>query len=105
MKANWINRKESVRKKSIKQERKFAQKVSGKPTSNSGAKFRQNDVNTKDFSFELKLTSAKQYILKESELKKMLLRSDGRTPVFVIEFENGLKLAVLEFSDFENLMK
>lgn len=103
MPANWLNKDKPVRKKSIEQERKFAKKISGKTTSNSGARFSENDVTNEDFSFELKITSAKSYVLKESEIKKMLLRAEGKIPVFVVEFENGLKIATLEFSDFESL--
>ncbi len=103
MASYWLNNEKPKRKKSIAQERKFAKEVKGRVTSNSGATFRENDVKNADFSFELKLTSAKQFTLKVTELKKAFLRAGNKVPVFVIEFENEFTVCILEKTDFLRL--
>ena len=98
----WMTDKPPVRKKSIKKEQGLAKQLSkGKTYSNSGARFRQNDISSEDMDIEHKYTEKNSFVLKAAELEKLRQRSDTRkVPVFVIEFESlGKKYAVVELND------
>ena len=102
---SWLGKEKSTRSRSTKQERGLAKKLGGRVTSNSGARFGENDVKTRLFDIEAKTTKSKQYIIKEQELEKMETRaSAGRVPVFVIGFEDtGRSYAMIPLSEFISL--
>jgi hypothetical protein len=79
-------------KKSQKQERQRAELLGGTVNAGSGNGWvRKNDVRSPQYSAELKVTSKKQYPLKEAELitaeKYALL--DGREMLFGIQMVGG----------------
>ncbi len=103
----WLGKEKSTREKSNKQETRLAKTFGGKITSNSGARFGENDVKTPLFDIEAKTTESKQYILKLSELKKMEGRSKfDKTPLFIIEFAtDGSEYAVINITELLNLLR
>lgn len=92
-------------KDSQKQERALAKKLVGASV-NSGSGngwIRKGDVRTDDELFELKITDAKSYSLKDAELQKLSDQAliDGRIPVFMVEFKStGNKYVILSEDDY-----
>lgn len=83
---------ESMLKKSQRQERRGAELLGGTVNAGSGNGWvRKNDVRTPLFSAEYKVTSKKQYPLKDAELitaeKQALV--DGREMLFGIQMASG----------------
>lgn len=77
-------------KDSQRQENRLAKELSGSVNSGSGNGWvRKGDVRTENELWECKITSAKSYALKDSELSKHVNYAlvDGRIPVFMIEFK------------------
>lgn len=101
-KPKWLNKEQTTRSRSDKQETRLAKKFGGRKTSNSGAKFGENDVKTPDFSIEAKTTKSEQFILKLKELKKMQTKTPfHKKGLFAINFENtGDEFILLSLSDF-----
>ena len=101
-KPKWLNKEDSTRKRSDKQETRLAKSFGGRKTCNSGAKFSENDVKTPKFSIEAKTTKKKQFTLKLEELKKMERKAPfKKTPLFVLNFEEtGDEYILLPISDF-----
>jgi hypothetical protein len=67
---------------------------------------RKSDVRTEHELFELKITSAKSYSLKDAELEKNYnyALTDGRIPVFMIEFKStGNAWVILSKEDYLSL--
>jgi hypothetical protein len=76
-------------KDSQKQEKALARKVGGSVNSGSGNGWiRKGDVRSEDELWELKITSAKSYSLKDAELIKLNEQAlrDRRIPIFLVEF-------------------
>lgn len=94
-------------KDSQRQERALARKLQGSVNSGSGNGWvRKADVRTEDELFELKITSAKSYSLKDAELEKLNNQAlvDGRIPVFMIEFKStGNSWVILSKDDYLTL--
>ncbi|GAA2321979.1 hypothetical protein GCM10010149_88870 [Nonomuraea roseoviolacea subsp. roseoviolacea] len=89
---------------SRKQEEKHAARYGGRRTPGSGNGLIKNDVRTVDESWELKTTSAKQYILKSTDLvlaEKYALQ-DGRDMRFKIDM-CGRSWVVMSEEDYEVL--
>lgn len=79
-------------KDSQRQEKALARKLGGSVNSGSGNGWvRKGDVRTEDELFELKITSAKSYSLKDVELEKNSNQAliDGRIPIFLVEFKSS----------------
>lgn len=77
-------------KDSQRQERRLAKELTGTVNSGSGNGWvRKGDVRTEEELFELKITSAKSYSLKDAELQKNYEQAliDGRIPIFMVEFK------------------
>jgi len=77
-------------KDSQRQEKALSRQVGGTVNSGSGNGWiRKGDVRTEEELFELKITSAKSYSLKDAELEKNYEQAlvDGRIPVFMVEFK------------------
>lgn len=77
-------------KDSQRQERALARNLGGSVNSGSGNGWlRKGDVRTDDELWECKITDAKSYSLKDTELRKHVNYAlvDGRIPVFMIEFK------------------
>lgn len=104
-KPKWAGQK-STRQRSDKQERVLAKMMRGRKTINSGATLGQNDVETEAFDIEAKITGAKQFIVKESELDKLRLKTKlGKIPLFLVEFEeSGKKYVTIDFEDFKTML-
>jgi len=100
----WLGEKESTRKFSGKQEKRLAKTFNGKLTSNSGATFGQNDIESREFSIESKITAKKSYSISVDEFEKLIKRTpNGKIPVEVITFDKAnLDLAVIRL---ENLLE
>jgi hypothetical protein len=94
-------------KDSQRQERRLAKELTGSVNSGSGNGWlRKGDVRTENELFELKITSAKSYSLKDSELEKLTNQAllDGRIPVFMIEFKStGNSWVILSKDDYLSL--
>lgn len=106
-KPKWLNKEDTTRKRSEKQEKRLAKTFGGRKTSNSGARFGENDVVTPEFEIEAKTTRSKQYILKTKEIKDMQRKSNfEKIALFIVEFENeGEEVVILRTADFLNLIK
>lgn len=79
-------------KDSQRQERQLAKALDGSVNSGSGNGWvRKGDVRTPDELFELKITDAKSYSLKDAELNKNYTQAlmDGRIPIFMVEFKSS----------------
>lgn len=77
-------------KDSQRQEKLLARNLGGTVNAGSGNQWlRKGDVRTDDELFELKITSAKSYSLKDAELEKLTNQAlvDGRIPIFMVEFK------------------
>lgn len=94
-------------KDSQRQERKLAQEKAGSVNSGSGNGWiRKGDVRTPDELWELKITGAKSYSLKDAELQKNIEYAliDGRMPIFLVEFQStGNEYVILDRNDYEDL--
>lgn len=94
-------------KDSQKQERALAREKGGTVNAGSGNQWlRKGDVRTASELWELKITSAKSYSLKDAELQKNINQAliDGRTPIFLVEFKtSGNEYVILSRDDFEEL--
>jgi hypothetical protein len=95
-------------KDSQRQERALARQLAGASV-NSGSGngwVRKGDVRTENELFELKITSAKSYSLKDAELEKNYNYAlvDGRISVFVVEFKStGNAWVILSKEDYLSL--
>ena len=99
-KPDWL-KDEPTRKKSAKQEGKLAKKFGGKLTSNSGARFGENDVITPDYEIEAKKTDAMSYTMKIKELRKMQAKcSNDKVAIEIVEFGNGESYVIINLNDF-----
>lgn len=91
-------------KDSQRQEKALARKLGGSVNSGSGNGWkRKGDVRTEEELFELKITDAKSYSLKDAELNKNYEQAlvDGRIPVFMVEFKStGNSWVVLSKDDY-----
>lgn len=94
-------------KDSQRQERRLANKLGGSVNSGSGNGWlRKGDVRTDNELFELKITSAKSYSLKDAELEKNYNQAliDGRIPIFLVEFKSsGNSWVVMSKDDYLTL--
>lgn len=94
-------------KDSQRQEKALARKLGGSVNSGSGNGWvRKGDVRTEEELFELKITSAKSYSLKDAELEKINEQAlvDGRIPVFMVEFKStGNAWVILSKDDYLTL--
>jgi hypothetical protein len=94
-------------KDSQRQEKALARKLGGTVNSGSGNGWlRKSDVRTEQELFELKITSAKSYSLKDSELEKNYNQAliDGRIPVFMVEFKTTRNTwVILSIEDYMTL--
>lgn len=94
-------------KDSQRQERRLANQRDGSVNSGSGNGWiRKGDVRTDDELWELKITSAKSYSLKDAELQKNINHAlvDGRMPIFLVEFKlTGNEYVILSRFDYEEL--
>lgn len=93
-------------KKSQKQEKRKAEILGGTVNAGSGNGWvRKNDVRSPEYSAELKVTSKKQYPLKDSELitaeKYALL--DGREMLFGIQMASGRNWVTMSEETFLTL--
>lgn len=91
-------------KDSQRQEKLLARSLSGSVNSGSGNGWiRKGDVRTEDELFELKITDAKSYSLKDAELEKLTNQAlvDGRMPIFMIQFKpTGNEWVVMSKDDY-----
>jgi len=94
-------------KDSQRQERRLSTLVGGSVNSGSGNGWiRKADVRSEKELWELKITSAKSYSLKDAELSKHNDQAivDGRIPVFMIEFDgSGNEWIILSKDDYLEL--
>lgn len=94
-------------KDSQRQERRLANKLGGTVNSGSGNGWiRKGDVRTENELWELKITDAKSYSLKDAELTKHNEQAllDGRIPIFLVEFKkSGNAYVILTVEDYEDL--
>jgi len=89
-------------KDSQRQEKALARKLGGSVNSGSGNGWvRKGDVRTEEELFELKITSAKSYSLKDAELEKNYEQAlvDGRLSVFMVEFKTTVNAWVILSKD------
>lgn len=94
-------------KDSQRQEKALGRLVGGTVNSGSGNGWiRKGDVRTEEELFELKITSAKSYSLKDAELEKNYNQAliDGRIPIFLIEFKtSGNSWVIMSKEDYLTL--
>lgn len=94
-------------KDSQKQEKQLAKRLDGSVNSGSGNGWvRKSDVRTDNELWELKITDAKSYSLKDVELIKNSNQAliDGRIPIFLIEFKGtGNRWVILDENDYLDL--
>lgn len=94
-------------KDSQRQEKALARKLGGSVNSGSGNGWvRKGDVRTEDELFELKITSAKSYSLKDAELENNSNQAliDGRIPIFLVEFKSsGNSWVIMSKDDYLTL--
>lgn len=104
---SWLDKKETTRSRSGKQEKKLSKAFGGKTTCNSGAKFGENDVVTPQFEIEAKTTLGKGYRLTLSELNSIKRKcSFSKIPLQIIAFEEtGDSFVILSLDDFKTLVK
>lgn len=105
-KPKWLNKDKTTRARSGKQENRLAKTFGGRPTSNSGATFNENDVVTPDFEIEAKTTYNKQFPLKAQEIKNMNKKCKfGKVALFIVEFEKeSEEVVVIRTADFLRLL-
>jgi len=94
-------------KDSQRQEKALARKLGGSVNSGSGNGWiRKGDVRTEAELFELKITDAKSYSLKDAELEKLTNQAlvDGRMPIFMVQFKStGNEWVVMSKDDYLTL--
>lgn len=94
-------------KDSQRQEKALARKLGGSVNSGSGNGWvRKGDVRTENELWELKITDAKSYSLKDAELIKLNEQAllDGRIPIFLVEFKKSSNAyVILTVEDYEDL--
>lgn len=94
-------------KDSQRQEKALGRLVGGSVNSGSGNGWiRKGDVRTEDELFELKITSAKSYSLKDAELETLTNQAlvDGRLPIFMVEFKTtGNEWVIMSKDDYLTL--
>lgn len=94
-------------KDSQRQERRLAKELTGTVNSGSGNGWvRKGDVRTEDELFELKITDAKSYSLKDAELDKLTTQAlvDGRLPIFMVQFKTtGNEWVIMSKDDYLTL--
>lgn len=97
----------ATHKDSQRQERLLANRLGGTVNSGSGNGWiRKGDVRTEEELFELKITSAKSYSLKDAELEKNYNQAliDGRIPIFLVEFKiSGNSWVIMSKDDYITL--
>lgn len=95
-------------KDSQRQEKALAKQLVGASV-NSGSGngwVRKGDVRTENELWELKITSAKSYSLKDAELEKNYNQAlvDGRIPIFMVEFKTtGNAWVIMSKDDYLTL--
>lgn len=91
-------------KDSQRQERRLAKELTGTVNSGSGNGWvRKGDVRTEYELFELKITDAKSYSLKDAELDKLTTQAlvDGRLPIFMVQFKTtGNEWVIMSKDDY-----
>lgn len=88
MSLKWLNKKETTRSRSIKQETKLAKDLRGNTFINSGATFGQNDVFNDYCEVEAKTTKNKSFSFRLLDWKKLYHKATtGKIPIFAIRFE------------------
>lgn len=93
---------------SQRQEKALARELVGASV-NSGSGngwIRKGDVRTEEELFELKITDAKSYSLKDAELEKLTGQAlvDGRMPVFMVKFKTtGNEWVIMSKDDYLTL--
>lgn len=109
-KKHWSESGEEVkpptRKRSEKHEKSIAKKFGGgRLTSNSGARFGENDVRTDQFDIEAKTTDSEGYRITAAELRQIRNKSSaGRIPAQIINFNKyGEEYIILSTADFLDL--
>lgn len=94
-------------KDSQRQEKALARMSGGTVNSGSGNQWlRKGDVRTDNELWELKITSAKSYSLKDADLIKLNTQAliDGRIPIFMVEFKGtGNEWVILSKDDYMDL--
>lgn len=94
-------------KDSQKQEKHLARELNGTVNAGSGNQWlRKGDVRTEDELFELKITDAKSYSLKDAELEKLTNQAlvDGRMPIFMVQFKTtGNEWVIMSKDDYLTL--
>ena len=104
---SYIGREKPTRDRSAKQEKRLAKSFGGRTTSNSGAKFGENDIKTPDFEIEAKTTYAKQFPLKLETLKSAAKKCPfEKIPLLIVEFDGGERkdeYVIIERGDFITL--
>lgn len=94
-------------KDSQRQEKALARMSGGTVNSGSGNGWiRKGDVRTDNELWELKITSAKSYYLKDTDLIKLNTQAliDGRIPIFMVEFKGtGNEWVILSKDDYMDL--
>ena len=105
-KPKWMLNETSTRERSYKQETKLAKELGGRVTLNSGATFNENDIITDTLEIEAKTTAKGSFIVKDSELEKMILKCDNKkVPIMVIEFEKSKRVvAVIDYEDLTHIL-
>lgn len=97
----------ATHKDSQRQERHLSTEIGGSVNSGSGNGWiRKSDVRTDSELWELKITSAKSYPLKDAELEKNSTQAliDGRIPIFLVEFKSsGNSWVILSKDDYMDL--
>jgi hypothetical protein len=103
----WLKGDYPVRKRSEKQEKKLAKRYGGRKTANSGAVFKQNDVETDDISIEAKFTDNKGYRITVEEIKRIEQRAGNRKiPVELIEFsKHGTSIVIIPEFYFNRMVQ
>lgn len=102
----WLEKEESTRDRSTRQEKRLAKELGGRVTMNSGATFFENDIVTDTMEVEAKTTSKASFIVKEADLEKMALKCDSKKfPIMLIEFEKTKRVvAVLNYEDLKHIL-
>jgi len=97
---------EPTRKRSDKHEKSIQKRFGGRQTSNSGARFGENDLKSALFDIEAKTTANDGYRITASELKQIRNKSSaGRIPAQIIRFEkDGSEYIILSTTDFLDLI-
>ncbi len=92
------------KKKSLKQENKLAKELGGRVQPASGARWGyRRDVVTPNFLIEAKTTEKERLSIKNKDLKQLKEQAYlvGKTPLFIIEFQQRADVVVLPQDDLE----